>query len=177
MALYVLLVAPLLAGLLARFAPPNRLAEGPSLLGAVVTCAAGLLLVVEVVAGGTQTAAGGLLFIDALSALLVLVIVLVGLFATVASIGYLRHDVRHGETTPDQVGWYHLGLHVFVWTMLVTVLVDNLGLLWVAIEATTLASALLVGFYRTRAALEAAWKYLILCTVGITLALFGILLT
>ena len=54
--------------------------------------------------------------------------------------------------------------------------VDNLGLLWVAIEATTLVSALLVGFYRTRSALEAAWKYLILCTVGITFALFGLLL-
>ena len=108
---------------------------------------------------------------------MVLVIVVIGLFATVASVGYLRHDVRHGETSPDQIGWYHLGLHAFVWTMLVTVLVDNLGLLWVAIEATTLASALLVGFYRTRAALEAAWKYLILCTVGITFALFGVLLT
>ena len=73
--------------------------------------------------------------------------------------------------------WYYLGLHVFIWTMLATVTVDNLGLLWVGIEATTLASALLVGFYRTRAALEAAWKYLILCTVGITFALFGVLLT
>ena len=52
--------------------------------------------------------------------------------------------------------------------MLAVVTTDNLGLLWAAIEATTLASALLVGFYRTRAALEAAWKYLILCTVGIT---------
>jgi hydrogenase-4 component F len=61
--------------------------------------------------------------------------------------------------------------------MLATVSVDNLGLLWVGIEATTLASALLVGFYRTRPALEAAWKYIILCTVGITFALFGVLLT
>jgi hydrogenase-4 component F len=177
MALYVLLVSPLLAGILARVMPPGRRATAASLLGAVVTCATGLLLIVEIVANGPRVAAGGLLYVDALSALLVLVIVVVGLFATVSSIGYLHRDVRHRETTPDQLGWYHLGLHVFIWTMLMAVTVDNLGLLWVAIEATTLASALLVGFYRTRAALEAAWKYLILCTVGITFALFGVLLT
>ena len=75
------------------------------------------------------------------------------------------------------MGWYYLGYHVFIWTMLVTGVVNNLGLLWVAIEATTLVSALLVGFYQSKAALEAAWKYLILCTVGITFALFGVLLT
>jgi hydrogenase-4 component F len=174
---YVLLIAPLLAAVSARLSPRPSVSEWVSVAGAVATCAAGLLLVAQVVADGPQTAAAGLLAADALSALLVLVIVTIGLLATVASVGYLRHDVRHGETSPDQVGWYHCGLHAFIWTMLVTVLVDNLGLLWVAVEATTLASALLVGFYRTRAALEAAWKYLILCTVGITFALFGVLLT
>jgi hydrogenase-4 component F len=122
-------------------------------------------------------AAGGILRVDALSALLLLVIVGVGTIAAIYSVGYLRHDVVHGETSGDQVGWYYLGLHAFLWTMLSAVLVDNLGLLWVAVEATTLASALLVGFYRTRPALEAAWKYLILCTVGITFALFGLLMT
>lgn len=177
MTVYVLLAAPLVAGIVARLAPRAHVSEWASVAGAVITCVAGLLLVGQVVGDGPQTAADGLLAADALSALMVLVIVVIGLFAAVASVGYLRHDVRHGETSPDQVGWYHLGLHAFIWTMLVTVLVDNLGLLWVAIEATTLASALLVGFYRTRAALEAAWKYLILCTVGITFALFGVLLT
>jgi hydrogenase-4 component F len=177
MALYVLLALPLVSGLLSRLAPDPRLSERISLAGALSTCAAGLVLSAEIVAGGPRRALGGLLYVDSLSALMVVVIVVVGLFATIASVGYLRQDVRHGETDEDQLGWYYLGLHVFIWTMLTTVLVENLGLLWVAIEATTLASALLVGFYRTRAALEAAWKYLILCTVGITFALFGVLLT
>jgi hydrogenase-4 component F len=177
MLVYLVLASPLVAGILARLAPRVQIVEWLSVAGAGVTCAAGLLLVGQVVGNGRQTAADGLLAVDALSAVLVLVIVTIGLFATITSVNYLRHDVRHGETAPDQVGWYHCGLHAFIWTMLTTVLVDNLGLLWVAIEATTLASALLVGFYRTRAALEAAWKYLILCTVGITFALFGVLLT
>jgi len=122
-------------------------------------------------------AAGGIFRVDALSALLLLVIVVIGTVGAVYSVGYLRHDVLHGEVSEHQVGWYYLGLHAFLWTMLIAVTVDNLGLLWVAIEATTLASALLVGFYRTKSALEAAWKYLILCTVGVTFALFGLLLT
>src|SRR5688572_30442725 len=177
MALYLVLLLPPAAGLLARLVRSPRLTERVSLAGALLTCGAGLALSLDVVAAGPRTAVGGLLYVDALSALMVLVIVVIGLFATVASVGYLRHDVRHGETDDDQLGWYYPGLHAFIWTMLTTVLVNNLGLLWVAIEATTLASALLVGFYRSRAALEAAWKYLILCTVGITFALFGVLLT
>lgn len=177
MALLALLIAPLVTGLLARLGPGGPFAERVSVIGSLVTLGAGALVAADVVAGGPRSALGGLLYVDALSALMVLVIVGGGLFATVASIGYLRHDLRHGETTPEQVRWYYPGLHAFVWTMLSAVLVDNLGLLWVAVEATTLASALLVGFYRSRAALEAAWKYLILCTVGITFALFGILLT
>ena len=60
--------------------------------------------------------------------------------------------------------------------MVAVLLAENLGLMWVAVEATTLASAVLVGFYRTELAIEAAWKYLLLCTVGITFALFGVLL-
>jgi hydrogenase-4 component F len=92
---------------------------------------------------------------------------------------YLRHDLEIGHVPGGERGvrFYFSGMLVFIWTMLVTVSVDNLGLLWVGLEATTLVSALLVGFYRTRAALEAAWKYLMLCTVGITCALFGVILT
>jgi hydrogenase-4 component F len=175
MALLALLVVPVVTGLVARFARRRIQAEIANLVGAVAMLVAGLLVAVDVLANGPW-AAGGVLHLDALSALMVLVIVVVGLLVAIYSVGYLRHDIAHGHTTEDQVGWYYLGLHAFLWTMLAAVVVDNLGVLWVAIEATTLASALLVGFYRTKAALEAAWKYLILCTVGITFALMGLLL-
>src|SRR3954454_6862166 len=114
MTLYVLLASPLVAGLSAalfgRWARRQRLVEGISVAGALATCVAGLLVVGEVASDRPRHALGGLLTVDALSALLVLVIVVVGLFATVVSVGYLRHDVRHGETGPDQASWYHLGL-------------------------------------------------------------------
>jgi hydrogenase-4 component F len=177
MELLFLLVLPLATGLLCRLLAPRPSAGACNAIGAALTLGAGGVVVYHVFQGQAVTAFGDLLYVDALSALLIAVITGIGFLAALYSVGYLAHDVAHGKVPPDQIGWYYLGYHVFIWTMLATVVVNNLGLLWVAIEATTLVSALLVGFYRSRAALEAAWKYLILCTVGITFALFGVLLT
>ncbi len=177
MDLLLLLTAPLLTGLLCRLLPRPSWRDGVNAVGATVTLGAGIVLAARVFVGGPVAAQGDLIYVDALGALLLAVIVLVGFLAALYSIGYLKRDVEHGKVPPDRVGWYYLGYHAFIWTMIVTGVVNNLGLLWVAIEATTLVSALLVGFYRTKAALEAAWKYLVLCTVGITFALFGVLLT
>lgn len=86
------------------------------------------------------------------------------------SVGYLCHIPRGRFSSPR---WFYALLFLFVFTMMAAYLSANLGMLWIAIEATTLASALLVGFYNTRGAVEAGWKYLIVCTVGIAFALFG----
>jgi hydrogenase-4 component F len=174
--LLLLLLLPPVTGVLCRIMP-RRLDEVANVVGAAATLVVGLWVVARVYGGAAVGALGGVLRVDALGALLIAVIVVVGFLAALYSVGYLRRDVEHGEVPADQVGWYYLGYHVFIWTMLVTVSVDDLGLMWAAIEGTTIVSALLVGFNRTRAALEAAWKYLILCTVGIIFALFGVLLT
>ncbi|MHB1131774.1 MAG: hydrogenase 4 subunit F [Chloroflexota bacterium] len=177
MELSILLTVPLVTGLFCRLLSSQPWIERLNAAGATVTLVSGLALVSKVFGSGPVSELGGLFYVDALGALLVLVIVLVGFLAALYSIGYLRADVAHGKITSDRIRWYYLGFHCFVWTMLLTGVVNNLGLLWVAIEATTIVSALLVGFYHSKAALEAAWKYLILCTVGITFALFGVLLT
>src|SRR4029453_14309895 len=111
-----------------------------------------------------------------LGALLAIVVALVSWGAAAHAIGYLHHDVAELKIAPHEPPWFYLWFPLFFFTMLAVVTVENLGLMWAAIEATTLASAVLVGFYRTREALEAAWKYLVLCTVGISFALFGVLL-
>ncbi len=177
MDLLFLLTIPVFTGVLCRLLPRPSWRDGANAAGATATLGTGIALALRVFGGGPVRALDDLLYVDALGALLLVVIVVVGFLAALYSIGYLRRDVDHGKVRPNQVGWYYLGYHLFIWTMLVAGTVNNLGLLWVAIEATTLVSALLVGFYQTKAALEAAWKYLILCTVGITFALFGVLLT
>ena len=177
--LVALLTVPIVTAASCRLARRLRVVELVNAAGATATLALAAVVVVRVAKDGAFEALHGLLYVDALSALMIGTVATVGFAAALVSIGYLRHDLAAGHVPLGRGGvrWYFLGLHGFVWTMLATVSVDNLGLLWVGVEATTLASALLVGFYRTKAALEAAWKYLILCTVGITCALFGVILT
>ncbi len=177
MDLLLLLTVPPVTGLLCFVLRRQAMVESMNALGGLVTLIAGIALALRVFSGGPVSAAGDVFYVDGLGALLTVVIVLVTFLAAVYSIGYLRRDITHGKVSADRLGWYYLCYHAFVWTMLVSGMVNNLGLLWAAIEATTIISALLVGFYRSREALEAAWKYLVLCTVGITFALFGVLLT
>lgn len=180
MLLLALLAAPLLVALPCRLLyRQQQLIERLNVAGALLTAVLAGAVVVDVASNGPQEDPSGLFYVDALSAVLIGTIAAVGLAAALVSVGYLRRDLLAGHLLDGRkgLGWYYFGFHIFIWTMLATVSVANLGLLWVGIEATTLASALLVGFYRTKAALEAAWKYIILCTVGITFALFGVLLT
>lgn len=113
---------------------------------------------------------------DSLSKYFTGVIGVIYLLTSFFSIRYFLPEYLHGKLTLKKLQQYYLLLHVFVATMFLTVLLNNLGLVWVAIELTTLTSALLVGFYNTKTSLEAAWKYIFLCSVGIALALFGIIL-
>lgn len=177
--LIALLTLPLLTALACRLNRDLRWVERINAAGAVITAGGAYAIVVRVARSGPLLALRHQLYVDALSAIMLATIATLGLAAAVISIRYFRHDLAAGHVPDGRTGvrWYFLGLHAFLWTMIATVIVNNLGLLWVGIEATTLASALLVGFYRTQAALEAAWKYLILCTVGITCALFGVMLT
>lgn len=178
--LLALLIVPIVTAIASRLLyRRQRSMEAVNALGALATMALALAVAIDVARHGAREALGGLLHIDALSAVMLGTIGVVGAAAALVSIRYLRFDLatHHVPDGRRGAGWYYLGIHGFIWTMLITVSVDNLGLLWVGIEATTLASALLVGFYRNGAALEAAWKYVILCTVGITFALFGVLLT
>jgi len=147
-----------------------RWSERAQVIGSSLLLAAAWLLAWRVFTTG-PLALDGLLYADALSALLIAVVALVGWGAAVYGVGYLRHDVAEGRLSADQPRWFALWYQLFLLTMLAVLLAENLGVMWVAVEATTLASALLVGFYRTERAVEAAWKYLLLCTVGVTLAL------
>jgi hydrogenase-4 component F len=113
---------------------------------------------------------GHFLRADALSVFFLLNVALISGLALVYSLDYLVHVPGDRFSSPR---WFYGLLFLFVFTMAGVCLASNLGLLWIMMEATTLASALLVGFYNTKGAVEAGWKYLIVCTVGIAFALFG----
>ena len=116
-------------------------------------------------------------YIDALNMWVIIIITTLYLAATWTARNYLTREERCGVLKGEQLqtGRYFALMQLFCWTMFIVLLVKNLGLMWVAIEATTLISALLISFKFTRAALEATWKYIMVCTVGICLALLGTL--
>ncbi len=107
---------------------------------------------------------------DGLTAFFLINVSLVFGLVLVYSVGYLRHIPVGRFSSPR---WFYGLVFLFLFTMVAVYLSANLGMLWIFVEATTLASALLVGFYNTEGAVEAGWKYLIVCTVGIAFALFG----
>jgi len=120
--------------------------------------------------------AGWGLRIDAFNVYLLALTAFVGLTTAIFSRPYMRHVRDIGRTNERGMRLYHAMFQVFMFTMLLALSADNLGVLWVAVEAATLATVLLVSLYRTPEAIEAAWKYFILCGVGIALALFGTVL-
>jgi hydrogenase-4 component F len=140
------------------------------------TFLAACVLTAQVVAGGPLFAWNRELFVDALNVFLVTLTALVGLTTALFSRPYMRVERDHGKMTPPRLRLYHSMYQLFSFTMLLALLTNNIGILWVAMEAATLTTVLLVSVYRTAASLEAAWKYFILCGVGIAQALFGTVL-
>lgn len=159
------IVVPTLAGVGAWFADGRR-AAWFALVGLGLEVVSGLALAGLVFADGTARAFGGIIVVDALGAYILVLVVVVAAIAAAGSPAYLAHELAAGTLRPIDPGRYYALLAWFAAGLAAIPLLDNLGLIWVAIEATTIVSALLVGFARTPAAIEAAWKYLILGSIG-----------
>jgi hydrogenase-4 component F len=142
----------------------------------VATLIASIVLAFSVLELGPITAHGRLLYIDAFNVYLVVLTAFVGLTTAIFSRPYMAHERERGRVGARAMRLYHSMYQGFLFTMLLALTSNNLGVLWVALEAATLATVLLVSLYRTPEAVEAAWKYFILCGVGIAQALFGTVL-
>jgi hydrogenase-4 component F len=136
----------------------------------------GIALCVRTTTHVPLTALDGALRADSLSSFMVVVIGTVSLLATLFTPRTLRQEIESGVTTPRYARHYVVLMEVFITCMLLAVLTANLGVLWVSIEATTIATTFLVSHRRTDGAFEASWKYVILCSIGIALAFLGTVL-
>ena len=175
----LLLLAPILVPLAAAAITAAAGWRGWTSVGAVVGAltilGCGVALAFRV--GTTpHLLAGGLLRADALSAVMLIVIGAVGLLSTVAAVGYINAELDHGHTDAAGARLYGLLTPAFLAAMVLAVSANNIGVTWVAIEATTVITAFLVGHRRTRTSLEATWKYVIICSVGIAMAFLGTIL-
>lgn len=165
-----ILAIPGLSALLLAALPGYRLTARLNMLATLLTFLAALSLFIE------RPSPGGYLFVDDLNVVFVVLGTFVGFTTSVFSASYIGHEIETGKLTLPYLRFYHAMYQALMFAMNLGLLANNIGLMWVAIELATLTTVLMVGIYRTHEALEAAWKYFILGSVGIALALFGTIL-
>ncbi|MCL4456510.1 MAG: hydrogenase 4 subunit F [Nitrospirae bacterium] len=176
MILLILLGVPLFAAAALVFVGDRRLAPEVNIAGSAATFAAGLGLAFQVYGQGPMTAGGNFFFVDAFNVYLAVLTSFVSMTTAVFSRRYMRREREHGRVGHWGMRFYHSMFQLFIFAMLLCLLTNNIGVLWIAMELATLSTVLLVSLYRTPTAIEAAWKYFILCGVGIAQALFGTVL-
>ncbi len=174
--LALLLGLPLAGGIALGALGAHRRAPELNAAVSLATFLAACALTVRVIRHGDLLLAHEQLFIDPFNVFLVALTALVGLTTALFSRPYMRIELAHGRVSAGRLRLYHAMYQMFMLTMLLALTTNNMGLLWVALEAATLSTVLLVTLYRTPRSLEAGWKYFILCGVGIAQALFGTIL-
>jgi hydrogenase-4 component F len=172
--LWVLPLVPTVTALLMLTTRDRRILSAIDVGGSAVLLVLALVLAREVAAGGPR--AFGVFRVDDLGLVFLLLLVVLTLAVSIYTVGWLRQAVAVGNMKAESVRSYFALVHAFVATMVVTILADNLGVLWIAMEGTTITSAILVGYHGHQHGLEAAWKYIIVTTIGISFGLFGTVL-
>ena len=169
-ALTGVLAIPAIAAALLAMLPGYRASARINIVATALTLICALSLFVR------RPEPGVYLLVDDLNATFIVLTTFVGFTTSIFSASYIGHELATGRLTPPFVRFYHAMYQVLMFAMNLALVANNIGLMWVAIEMATLTTVLMVGIYRTHEALEAAWKYFILGSVGIALALFGTIL-
>ncbi|MBK8457924.1 MAG: hydrogenase 4 subunit F [Phyllobacteriaceae bacterium] len=167
----IVLIAPAFSALLLALLPGYVLTSRLNVLASLVSLVAAFSLF-----GVERPAPGPYLIVDDLNIVFIALNCFVGFTTSVFSASYIAHELETGKLTPAYLRFYHGMYQAMMFGMNLAFVSNNIGLMWVAVELATLSTVVMVGLYRTHEALEAAWKYFILGSVGIALALFGTIL-
>src|SRR3954451_3128009 len=165
------LLIPIGSAALLAVLPGYRLTARLNVVASLATFLAALSLFVI-----DRPQPGPYVLVDDLNIVFIVLNTFVGFTTSIFSASYIAHELKTGKLTPAYLRFYHAMFQMMIFGMTLAFVSNNIGLMWVAIEIATLTTVLMVGLYRTHEALEAAWKYFILGSVGIALALFGTIL-
>ncbi len=168
--LIFVLAVPAAAAALLALLPGYRASSQVNVLASFTTLLAALSLFIQ------HPAPDPYFLVDDLNIVFIVLSTFVGFTTSVFSATYIAHELEIGRLTPAYLRFYHAMYQIMMFGMNLALVANNIGLMWVAIELATLSTILMVGIYRTHEALEAAWKYFILGSVGIAFALFGTIL-
>ncbi len=179
--LIALMLVPLAAAIIMALLPSKAtnhvVYESIHFLSCAAVCVLALMLVVEVGVSQTSIDAVGLWFhLDPLGSIFIALIGVIGFLTGWYSIPYIRHDIEAGTLNAGKVKQYYVFFSLFVFSMILAALSNNIIMMWAAIEATTLATVFLVGSYGTKTSIEASWKYVIVCTCGVAFGLYSTVL-
>lgn len=169
----ILLLIPLITAVLCYSSNNRRVIEYINLTGAAVTAVASMFPI----SASLSTPIfffRGMFFMDALSAYILSIVMFVSVAVAIYSVDYMGSEFKEGLIGIKESRHFYALLHLFIFNMVLATVSNNIAIFWVAIESTTIVSSLLVGFYKDRASVEAAWKYIILCTVSLVFGLLGI---
>jgi hydrogenase-4 component F len=169
-ALAAILLIPAVSAAILVLVPNYRVTAALNVVASLLTFLTALSLFV------VEPVSGQYLLLDDLNKVFIVLTTFVGFTTSVFSASYIGHEIEIGRLTPTFVRFYHAMYQTLMFAMNLALVANNIGLMWVAVEVATLTTVLMVGIYRTHEALEAAWKYFILGSVGIALALFGTIL-
>jgi len=172
--LWILPLVPTVTAVLMLTTRDRRILSAIDVTSSAVLVALALVLAREVASGGPR--ALGFLRVDDLGLVFLVLLVVLTLAVSIYTVGWLEQAVSVGNMKAESLRSYFALVHAFVATMVVTILADNLGVLWIAMEGTTITSAVLIGYHGHHHGLEAAWKYIIVTTIGISFGLFGTVL-
>ncbi len=169
-ALDAVLLVPIAAAAVLVLLPGYLFSSRLNVIASLLTLGAAVMLLL------VRPPAGPYLQIDDLNVVFIVLNTFVGFTTSVFSASYIAHELEIGRLTPGYLRFYHAMYQLMMFGMNLALVANSIGLMWVAVELATLTTVLMVGIYRTPEALEAAWKYFILGSVGIALALFGTIL-
>jgi hydrogenase-4 component F len=170
-AVAAVLVIPITAAVLLALLPGYRMTARLNVFASLLTLLSALSLLVT-----ARPTPGQYLLVDDLNIVFIVLNSFVGFTTSMFSASYIAHELETGRLTPANLRFYHAMYQIMMFGMNLAFVSNNIGLMWVAVELATLTTVLMVGIYRTHEALEAAWKYFILGSVGIAFALFGTIL-
>ncbi|MDR3474458.1 MAG: hydrogenase 4 subunit F [Devosia sp.] len=170
-AIYAVLIIPLVAAAVLAVLPGYRLTARLNVVASLLTLLSALSLLIT-----PRQPPGVYFLVDDLNIVFIVLNTFVAFTTSVFSASYIAHELETGRLTPTNIRFYHAMFQVMMLGMNLAFVSNNIGLMWVAVEVATLTTVLMVGIYRTHEALEAAWKYFILGSVGIAFALFGTIL-
>lgn len=172
----IVIIIIVIASILAHFLRKKKEILGSTLILAIFAGVTVFAMTLPILFFGVETWSNGAWLLDKFSALMASLVAFIYIAATIVGVKYIGHEYEEKIISFPDFKLYFTLFHVFALCMIVTVLANNSLLLWMALEGTTLSSTFLVGLYRKKTSVEAAWKYIIICSTGINLGLLGILL-